>query len=251
MSRADRGGEIGEMGAVGGADLAQPRAGACHDVGQAERAADLDQLAARDDRLAPVGQRVQRQHQGAGIVVDGERRLGPGQPDRASPKYGRRARRAGRSRCRIRVSTGRASPPPPQRSPLRARARGRDWCAIRCPVRLKTRRCDGRSQARRAAAAVGDDRRHRGGLAGIPPLGQCRPARRRAPARAHIARSARQPPSERRMRSTAGRAARPLRSAAVMTRRRLRARPLPLRLQEECAARRRSRDTTRPISAAR
>jgi len=41
---ADRGGEIAQMGAVGGTDLAQPGAGALHDVGQAERAADLDQL---------------------------------------------------------------------------------------------------------------------------------------------------------------------------------------------------------------
>ena len=75
----DRGGEIAQMGAVGGTDLAQPRAGALHDVGQAERAADLDQLAARDDRLAPGRQRVQCQHQRAGIVVDRERRLGAGQ----------------------------------------------------------------------------------------------------------------------------------------------------------------------------
>ncbi len=78
---ADRGSEIAEMGTVGGADLAQPCPRARHDVGQTERPADLDQLAARDNRLAAVGQRIQRQHQGGGIVVDGERRLGPGQPD--------------------------------------------------------------------------------------------------------------------------------------------------------------------------
>ncbi len=78
--RPDCRGEIGEVGAVGGADLAQAGPSADHDVGQAERAADLDQFAARDDRLAPVGERIQHQHQRAGIVVDGERRLGPGQP---------------------------------------------------------------------------------------------------------------------------------------------------------------------------
>ena len=40
------------MRAVGGADLDQACAGARHDVGHAEGAADLDQLAARDDHLA-------------------------------------------------------------------------------------------------------------------------------------------------------------------------------------------------------
>ena len=39
-----------EVGAVGGADLAQPGTAPGHDVGDAERAADLDQLAARDQR---------------------------------------------------------------------------------------------------------------------------------------------------------------------------------------------------------
>ena len=67
------------MGAVGGADLDEPRAGAGHDVGHAEGAADLDQLAARDDGLAPLGQRVERQQHRGGIVVDDGRVLGAGQ----------------------------------------------------------------------------------------------------------------------------------------------------------------------------
>ena len=77
--RPDRRREVGQMGAVGRPDLAQPRAGAGHDVGQSKRAADLDQLAARHDRFTPVRQGVQRQHQRPGVVVDRERRLGPGQ----------------------------------------------------------------------------------------------------------------------------------------------------------------------------
>ena len=54
MSGPIAAGVVLEMGAVGGADLDQPGAGAGHDVGHAEGAADLDQLAARDDRLAAV-----------------------------------------------------------------------------------------------------------------------------------------------------------------------------------------------------
>ena len=76
---ADRRGVVLEMRAVGRADLDQAAAGARHDVGNAEGAADLDQLAARDDDLAAGGQRVQHQQHGGGIVVDGGRRLGAGQ----------------------------------------------------------------------------------------------------------------------------------------------------------------------------
>ena len=67
------------MRAVGGADLDQPRAGARHDVRHAERAADLDQLAARHDRLAAARQRVEHEQHRGGIVVDDGRVLGAGQ----------------------------------------------------------------------------------------------------------------------------------------------------------------------------
>ena len=66
------------MGAVGGADLAQHRAGAGHDVGNAEGAADLDQFAARDRHLAPERQRVEDQQHRGGVVVDHGGRLGAG-----------------------------------------------------------------------------------------------------------------------------------------------------------------------------
>ena len=78
--RADRRGVVLEMRAVGGADLDQAAAGAGHDVGNAEGAANLDQLAARDDHLAPVRQRIQHQKHGGGVVVDGGRGLGAGEP---------------------------------------------------------------------------------------------------------------------------------------------------------------------------
>ena len=75
----DRGGVVLEMRAVGGADLDQPAAGLLHDVGDAEGAADLDQLAARDDDLAASGQCRQHQQDGGGVVVDRGRGLGAGQ----------------------------------------------------------------------------------------------------------------------------------------------------------------------------
>jgi len=54
-SVADRGGEIREVGAVGAADLNQFRTRRCHHIGQAERAADLDQLPSGDDHLVVGG----------------------------------------------------------------------------------------------------------------------------------------------------------------------------------------------------
>ena len=62
------------MGAVGRADLDQPRARPRHDVRHAERAADLDQFAARDDSLAAVRQRVEAEQHGRRIIVH-ERRV--------------------------------------------------------------------------------------------------------------------------------------------------------------------------------
>ena len=76
---ADRPGEVLEVGAVGGADLDQLAAGPFHNVGNAEGAADLDQLAARHRHLFALGQGVEDQQHGGGVVVDGGGGLGPGQ----------------------------------------------------------------------------------------------------------------------------------------------------------------------------
>jgi hypothetical protein len=78
-ARADGVFIIRRMGAVGGAHLHQLRAGAGHDVGDPERAADLHQLAARHHHLAPVGQRIEHQQHRGGVVVDHRRGLGAGQ----------------------------------------------------------------------------------------------------------------------------------------------------------------------------
>ncbi len=69
-----------EMGAVGGADLHQAAAALAHDVRHAEAAADLHQLAAADRHALAVGQRVEREIDGGGVVVDHRRGLGAGQP---------------------------------------------------------------------------------------------------------------------------------------------------------------------------
>src|SRR5262249_23372901 len=50
---ADGRGVVGEMRPIRRPYLAQPGSGPRHDVGKTKRAADLDQLAARHDRLAP------------------------------------------------------------------------------------------------------------------------------------------------------------------------------------------------------
>ena len=50
---SDRAGVIGESSLIGRPDFAEPGAGDLEDLGEAKTAADLDQLAARDDDLAP------------------------------------------------------------------------------------------------------------------------------------------------------------------------------------------------------
>ena len=67
------------VGAVGGADFDELGAGAAHDLGHAEGAADLDQFAARHDRLAALGQGVEHQQDRGGVVVDHGGVLGAGQ----------------------------------------------------------------------------------------------------------------------------------------------------------------------------
>ena len=67
------------MRAVGGADLDELGAGAGHDVRHPERAADLDQFAARNDRLAAERERVEDEQNRRRVVVDDGRILGSGQ----------------------------------------------------------------------------------------------------------------------------------------------------------------------------
>ena len=67
------------MRAIGRADLAEDGAALRHDLGNPERAADLDQLAARHDDLLAARERVQREQDGRGVVVDDRCRFGAGE----------------------------------------------------------------------------------------------------------------------------------------------------------------------------
>ena len=77
---AERALVVGDPRAVRRADLDEPRARAGEHVGDPEAVADLDQLAARDEHLAALGERGQGEHHGSGVVVDDERSLGAGDP---------------------------------------------------------------------------------------------------------------------------------------------------------------------------
>ena len=91
MHLQDRGGRVlqgglvvADTGAVRRSDLDQSGAGGTHDVGDAELATDLDQLAARDEHFLALGEHGQGEHQRRRTVVHDERGLGIG--DRAQEK---------------------------------------------------------------------------------------------------------------------------------------------------------------------
>ena len=75
-------------------DLDESRSRAGEDVRDPEAVADLDQLAARDDDLATLGERGQREEDRRGVVVHDERRVRAGEP-REEPSQMVLARSAG------------------------------------------------------------------------------------------------------------------------------------------------------------
>ncbi len=89
-------------------DLDEPRAGPPDDLRDPHAAADLDELAARDDDAAPAGQ-PDRERQGRRVVVRDERVLGAGQRDRGGPRpsgTGRRGARSSRSNSSSEIGRG-------------------------------------------------------------------------------------------------------------------------------------------------
>ena len=72
---ADGGFIVAPVRLVRRADLAQRAAALRHDLRNAERAADLDELAARGDDLSPARERGQDEQHRRGVVVHGHRRL--------------------------------------------------------------------------------------------------------------------------------------------------------------------------------
>ncbi len=147
---------VGGARAVRRPDLDQARAGAREHVGDAEAVADLDQLAARDEHLASLGQRGEREQHRAGVVVDDDRRLGAGQPaqQRGDVILPRPARPFGEVVLEVRIGHGR--PRPRARSRRRAAGRGRGSCGR--SRRSRSARDAGpaaaRPRARRRAAAA-------------------------------------------------------------------------------------------------
>ncbi len=77
--RADRRLVVAEMGLVRRADLAHDRPARGHHVGHAERPADLDELAPRDDDLFSESESVEDEDGARGVVVADRGRFGPGQ----------------------------------------------------------------------------------------------------------------------------------------------------------------------------
>ena len=61
---------VAQMRAIGGSGFAEDAIGALHDLGHAERAADLHEFAAGNHDFAPGGQRIEHEQHGGGIVVD-------------------------------------------------------------------------------------------------------------------------------------------------------------------------------------
>ena len=68
-----------EMGLVGGADFNQFDTAGGHNVRDAERPADFDQLTARDDGTLTTGQGRQSEHDRTGVIVDRSRCFATGQ----------------------------------------------------------------------------------------------------------------------------------------------------------------------------
>ncbi|MNT66762.1 hypothetical protein D3C72_2048500 [compost metagenome] len=67
------------VGLVGGADLDQSGSRGGDHVRQAEGAADLDELPARDDDLTALCQSIDDEEDGGGVVVDDHGRFGSGE----------------------------------------------------------------------------------------------------------------------------------------------------------------------------
>jgi hypothetical protein len=78
--RADRPLVVRRLRPVRRPDLHEPGPRAGQHVRDPEAVADLDQLAARDDDVAPLPERREREQDGARIVVDDQRGLRAGQP---------------------------------------------------------------------------------------------------------------------------------------------------------------------------
>jgi hypothetical protein len=105
--RPDRALVVGGPGPVGRSDLDEPSARAGEDVRDPKPVADLDQLAARDEHVAPFGERRQCQEDRGGVVVDDQRGVRARQPPQQCGDVilPRAARAGGQVVLEVRVAT--------------------------------------------------------------------------------------------------------------------------------------------------
>ena len=159
-SRADGFVVILQMRAVRRADFAQPGARAAHDVGNAKRAADLDEFAARHDHFLLRRQRRQHEQHRRRVVVDDGGGFGAGEFADEFVDQVVAVAAACRSRDRIRGSPGACSASTTAcTASSGSSARPRFvWSTV--PVRLKTLRNP-------AAFALRERRAHRLHAAGL------------------------------------------------------------------------------------
>ena len=150
--------------AIGCPDLHNPRPRPSHDVGNPERAADLDQLAARHDRITAACERAKRQQDGARGVVHDERVGRTGQLDQqvAADRVTGPARAAAEVVLERGVALGDARD--------RGDRRGGERGAAEVGVQHDTRRVDHGCERRHGEPPHGGAHRL------VPPLGRRRPA---------------------------------------------------------------------------
>jgi hypothetical protein len=144
--------------AVRRADLAQPAAAGLDDLGHPEAAADLDELGAAHQHVAPRGERVEREQQRAGAVVHHERRIGAGEQLQPPPERGVAVAAALRGRVPFEVGVTR------QRAQVESREQVAERGAAEVRVDQHSGTVDhaarrGARQALRLGGAGGDHRR--------------------------------------------------------------------------------------------
>ena len=157
---ADGLGIILQVRAVGRADFDEPRPGSRHDVRQAEGAADLDQLATRDNRLPTRAEGVEDQEYGGGIVIDDAASSAP-VSSRIKPRtWSSRSPGAAPPRSNSKVTAERMASSAAEMAPSGSRARPRlVWSTV--PVRLNTGRKVGASSC---ATCLHGGNRQAGGI---------------------------------------------------------------------------------------
>ena len=127
-ARADGALVVSGVGTIRRAHLDQAHARLAQDLRHPEGAADLDQLAARDDHLAAARERREREQDGGGAVVEGERVLGARQQSQQLRDPGAALAPLAALEVELECAVARRRPRPRRRPPLGAARSGRGWC---------------------------------------------------------------------------------------------------------------------------